>query len=117
MKTAIISLSLLACVIGATSAAAQSTVSARDGVITTKRTVQKGKQIEKITCREFLALREEIKPQAIAYAVGYDKAKKPEDAVFDVVSVARLVPVVQKNCKVVPQQSLLQRIRADLRRL
>lgn len=117
MKMAIISISLFACVIGATSVVAQSTISARNGVITTKRTVQNGKQIEKITCREFLALREDIKPQAVAYAVGYNKAKKPQDAVFDVLSVARLVPVVRKTCKAVPQQSFLQRIRADMRAL
>jgi len=116
MNHATISLALLTSVIAAP-VAAQSTIAAKKGVITTTRTQTSGKQIEKVTCREFLALREDFKPQAISYAIGYDKAKKPEDAVLDVSGVARLVPVIQKNCKTVPQQSLLQRIRADLRKL
>ncbi|UZK66296.1 HdeA/HdeB family chaperone [Sphingomonas sp. M1-B02] len=117
MKTITTSLSLFACLIGAVSAAAQSTTSARNGVITTTRIERNGKQIEKVTCREFLALREDFRPQAISYAIGYDKAKKPEDAVLDVAGIARLVPVIQKTCRTTPQLTLLQRIRADLRRL
>lgn len=86
-------------------------------MITTTKTVKNGKQIDKVSCREFLALDETFQPQAVAYAVGYDKAKKPEDAVLDVSGITRLVPVVKKTCKTTPQLSLLQRIRADLRKL
>ena len=117
MKTTISSLCLLASLLVATPAISQSTIASRNGVITTTRVAHTGKQIDKITCREFLALRENFKPQAISYAIGYDKAKKPENAIFDVSGIARLIPVVQRTCKTTPEQTLLQRIRADLRRL
>jgi acid stress chaperone HdeA len=117
MKTVFAALVGLACAAAATSAAAQSSISARNGVVTTTRTQVNGKQIDRITCREFLRLREEIKPHAISYVVGYDKATKRDDAVIDMITLARLVPVVEKTCKTTPQLSLLQRIRADLHRL
>lgn len=117
MKSEIIGISLILCLAGTGIAAAQSTISARNGVITTKRTEHRGKQIENVTCREFLALREDFKPEVVSYALGYNKAKKPEDAVLDVAGIARLVPVIRKTCKTTPELTLLQRIRADLRRL
>jgi acid stress chaperone HdeA len=105
-----------ACALVGAGAAYAETISDHHGVITTSRTEQHGKQIDKITCREFLGLEQQFQPQAISYAIGYDKAKKPEDAVFDVSGISRIVPVVQKSCKTTPQLTLLQRIRADLRR-
>lgn len=117
MKPMLIALCAAVTITGIAPASAQTTVSERRGVITTTRLEHKGKQIDKVTCREFLALQDRFQPQAISYAIGYDKARKPEDAVLDVSGIARLVPVVQKTCRTTPQLSLLQRIRNDLRRL
>lgn len=96
---------------------AHPTISERHGVVTTTRTVRKGKQIEKVTCREFLGLQQQFQPQAVSYAIGYDKARKPEDAVLDIAGISRIVPVVQKSCRTTPQLTLIQRIRADLHKL
>jgi len=117
VKLQITAFAAAAMVAAAFPAAAQSTVSAHKGVITTTRTEKVGKRIDKITCREFLSLRSRFQPQAVSYAVGYTKANKPEDAVFDVSGVDRLTPVVVKTCQTRPEETLLQRIRAVLHRL
>ncbi len=97
--------------------AAAQTITDHKGVITTTRTEQVGKRIDKITCREFLGLRDRFQPQAVSYAVGYTKAHKPEDAVYDISGIDRLTPVVVKTCQTRPEETLLQRIRTLLHRL
>jgi len=104
-------LCLAAATVGAVPALAQS-ISSKGGVITTTRTEVRGKQIDKITCREFLSLRTRLQPQVLSYTVGYNKAKKPDDVVFNVEDVDRLTPVVVRSCKTRPEESLMQRIRA-----
>jgi len=75
------------------------------------------KTTEKITCREFIALRDEFKPQIVSYTLGYDRAKRPDAAFIDVSGVDKIVPVLVSACRAKPEQSLLQRIRASLHRL
>lgn len=116
MKRMITALGAASFLVGATAAVAE-TISARHGVVTTTRTEHRGKQIEKVTCREFLGLERSFQPQAVSYAIGYDKAQKPEDAVLDVVGISRIVPVVQETCKTTPERTLIQRIRADFHKL
>lgn len=117
MKRIILAICAVSAVSAAGIASAQTKISERNGVITTTHTERRGKQIEKVTCREFLALQDRFQPQVISYAVGYDKARKPEDAVLDVAGISRIVPVVQKSCRTSPQQTLIQRIRTDLRKM
>jgi len=75
------------------------------------------KTVEKITCKEFVALDDEFKPKAVSYALGYDRAKHPEAEVIDITGVDRIVPVIITSCKARPTETLLQRIRADLHKL
>lgn len=117
MKRIILALCAMSAVTGAGIASAQTKISERNGVVTTTRTEHRGKQIDKVTCREFLALQERFQPQVVSYAFGYDKARKPDDGVLDVAGISRIVPVVQKSCRTAPQQTLIQRIRADLRKM
>lgn len=111
MKRISAALCVAATAVAAVPALAQS-ISAKDGVITTTRTAVKGKQVEKITCREFLSLQTRLQPQVLSYTVGYNKAKKPEDIVFNVEDVDRLTPVVVRSCRTRPEETLMQRIRA-----
>lgn len=111
MKRISAALCVAATAAAAVPALAQS-ISAKDGVITTTRTAVKGKQVEKITCREFLSLQTRLQPQVLSYTVGYNKAKKPEDIVFNVEDVDRLTPVVVRSCRTRPEETLMQRIRA-----
>lgn len=116
MKSIIIALSLVSS-IGNASAVMADTISEKRGVIITTRTEHHGKQIEKVTCREFLSLQPHFQPQAVSYAIGYTNAQKPEDAVLDVEGLSRFVPVVQKSCRTTPELTLMQRIRADFHKL
>ena len=75
------------------------------------------KTTEKITCREFIALRDEFKPQIVSYTLGYDRAKRPDAAFIDVAGIDKIVPVLVSSCRAKPEQSLLQRIRAGFHRL
>jgi hypothetical protein len=75
------------------------------------------KTTEKISCREFIALRDEFKPQVVSYALGYDRAKRPEARFVDVSGIETIVPVLISSCRARPDESLLQRVRAEIHRL
>jgi len=72
--------------------------------------------VEKITCREFVALDDVFKPQAVSLALGYDRAKHPEAEVVDVTGIDRVVPVIVTSCRARPRETLLQRVRAHLQK-
>lgn len=78
---------------------------------------KKAKPTEVISCREFVALRDEFKPQVVSYALGYDHAKRPDVDLIDVSGVNRLVPVLVKSCRTRPSETLMQRIRTFFHRL
>lgn len=63
----------------------------------------------KMTCTDFLALDEVIKPKLVYWAEGYNKKGKPDDAEFDVVTTDRLVPVLVEVCKRSPQEQFLKK--------
>lgn len=117
MNKTLLALSLVLVAGGPVAAFAQTKVQERGGIITTTTTQKQGKHVEKITCREFLAIEDRFRPEAVSYAIGYTKAHKPKDAVIDVRGIDRLTPVIIKTCQARPQESLLQRVRAELHRL
>lgn len=53
----------------------------------------------KLTCTEFLTLDEVAKPKYVYFATAYVKGGKPEDAVIDVISTEKLVPMIVEDCK------------------
>jgi len=75
------------------------------------------KPAEKITCRDFIALEDTFKPQAVSLVLGYDRAKRPDAEVVDVTGINRVVPVLVSSCRARPSETLLQRIRARLSKL
>jgi len=75
------------------------------------------KPIEKITCRDFIALDDVFKPQAVSLALGYDRAKHPDAEVVDVTGVDKVVPVLITSCRARPSETLLQRVRSRLHKL
>lgn len=96
-----------AVVVGISSLLAASTAGAAG-----KAAASKGKPTEVISCREFVALRDEFKPQVVSYALGYAHAKQPNVDLVDVTGVNRLVPVLVKSCQSRPSETLMQRIKA-----
>ena len=75
------------------------------------------KPAEKITCRDFIALDDVFKPQAVSLVLGYDRAKRPDAEVVDVSGINRVVPVLITSCRARPNETLLQRVRARLSKL
>lgn len=75
------------------------------------------KKVEDITCHDFIAMQDQFKPQAVSYAIGYNKAKHPDVETVDVSGVERDVPVIISSCKERPAETLMQRIRALWNRL
>lgn len=113
MKTlGVVLLSLAVCAPAAAQTSERMKVTDKHGVVTTRETLQSGKNVERITCRAFNALDESFKPQAVTYAVDYGKRAKPKDLKVDVAGVERITPVVIETCKARPQETLLQRIRS-----
>ncbi len=83
----------------------------KDGVITTTERLKTGKDIEKITCKQFNALDESFKPQAVAYAIEYTKKGKVKDPMIDVAGTESVTPVVIRDCKTRTSEPLMARIK------
>ena len=68
----------------------------------------------KMTCEEFLALGDSVKPAAVAYLDGYSKAGKLKDEDIGEVDVDREVAVLVVACKEDPKKTLWDKIRDHL---
>src|SRR5438094_9615898 len=65
----------------------------------------------KMTCEEFLALGDSVKPAAVAYLDGYSKAGKLKEEDIGEVDVDREVAVLVVACKEEPKKTLWDKIR------
>ncbi|SDI03049.1 HdeA/HdeB family chaperone [Nitrosomonas sp. Nm132] len=63
----------------------------------------------KMTCEEFLALDDVVKPKVVYWAEGFNKKGEPTDFGLDVVETDRLVPVLVTECKKTPKHSFLKK--------
>jgi acid stress chaperone HdeA len=68
----------------------------------------------KMTCQEFVALEEVVKPKVVYWAEGFDKDGGVTDAVVDIDATDRLVPVLVKECTEAPKLTLWQKIKKYL---
>lgn len=69
---------------------------------------------EKMTCKEFVALDEMVKPKVVYWAEGLNRKGKPIDSVVDVDETDKLVPVLVAECKETPEHSLMKKIKEHL---
>jgi hypothetical protein len=65
----------------------------------------------KMTCEEFVALDDVVKPKVVFWAEGSNKKGKPMDPVIDVFETDKLVPVLVTECKETPKLSLWEKIK------
>jgi hypothetical protein len=65
----------------------------------------------KMTCGEFLALDDVVRPKVVFWAEGFNNRGKPVDAIVDVEATDRLVPVLVEACKENPKLSFWQKTR------
>ena len=71
----------------------------------------------KMTCEEFLALEEVVKPKVVYWAEGFDRKGKGEDATFDVEATDRLVPVIIQVCEQEPKASFWKKMKAEFKKV
>lgn len=89
---------------------------AKNGVVTSHQFVKTRSGEKEVSCRGFMGLEDKFKPEAVAYAIGYNKAKRPDDAVVDVTGVNSLVPVVVSTCVTTPAAPLHAAVAKSLKK-
>jgi acid stress chaperone HdeA len=75
------------------------------------------KPLGKMTCEDFLAVDETIRPKVVYYAVAYAQGGTPEAAVLDVEGTDRITPVLIENCKATPKESFWEKVKAEVKKL
>src|SRR5437879_2001021 len=68
----------------------------------------------KMTCQEFVDLDQTVRPEAVYWAEGYDKAKKVKADELGEVDLERDVAVIYEECKQAPRESLWAKIKKHL---
>ena len=64
----------------------------------------------KMTCEEFVALENVVRPKVVYWAEGFNHAGKPDDAVVDIDATDRLVPILVDECQETPKASFWDKI-------
>jgi hypothetical protein len=67
---------------------------------------------EKMTCKEFVALDDVVKPNVVYWTDGFGKKGKRTDSVIDVEETDKLVPILVTECKEAPSATLMQKIKS-----
>lgn len=65
----------------------------------------------KMTCEEFAALDDTVKPKVVYWAEGFNRKGKPVDAVVDIDATDKLVPMLVTECKETPKATFWQKIK------
>jgi hypothetical protein len=66
-----------------------------------------------MSCKEFLSLDEITRPRVIYWAEGVNRTGRPEDAVIDIGSINRLVPIVTEQCREQPTASFWDKLKTS----
>jgi hypothetical protein len=65
----------------------------------------------KMTCEEFVALDDMVKPKVVYWAEGFNRKGKPVDAVVDIDATDKVVPILVDECQKTPKASFWQKIK------
>ena len=66
---------------------------------------------------EFLSFDEVARPKLVYWAEGFNQKGKPEDAVFDVETTERLVPVLVEVCRKEPHESFWKKVKEEFKKV
>lgn len=78
---------------------------------------QAKKPLGKMTCEDFLAVEDTVKPKVVYWAVAYGKGGKPEAAVLDVEGIDQMTPVLIEECKAKPKESFWKKVKAEVKKI
>jgi hypothetical protein len=68
----------------------------------------------KMTCTDFVALEDVVKPKLVYWAEGFDKGDRATDAVVDIDETDRRVPVLVQECRETPKLTLWEKMKKHL---
>jgi len=68
----------------------------------------------KMTCEEFVALDDVVKPKVVYWSEGFNKKGEPMDAVMDVDDTDQLVPTLVTECTETPKVSFWEKIKEHI---
>ncbi len=66
-----------------------------------------------MTCREFLSLDTIQRPNIVYWAEGVNNKGKPEDAIVDMASTERVIPIVEEKCRIDPMAQFWAKLDAS----
>jgi acid stress chaperone HdeA len=75
------------------------------------------KPLGKMSCEDFLAVEDSMKPKVVYFAVAYAKGGKPEAAVLDIEGTEKITPLLIEECKAAPKESFWKKVKAEVKKL
>jgi acid stress chaperone HdeA len=73
------------------------------------------KPLGKVTCEDFIAIDDVIKPQYVVSAIAHTKGGKAKNVVIDVVDTDTLVPFLVEECQKAPKESFWTKLKKKLK--
>ena len=73
------------------------------------------KPLGKLTCEDFIAIDDIIKPQYVIAAAAHTKGGKAKNVVIEVVDTETLVPVLIEECQKAPKESFWAKLKSKLK--
>jgi acid stress chaperone HdeA len=70
------------------------------------------KPVTEWTCREFIALGDQYKPNAVYWASAYAKGGEPEASELDIAGTEQITPGIVQDCEREPESSFWQKLKA-----
>ncbi len=68
----------------------------------------------KMTCEEFVALDEVVKPKVVYWAEGFNRKGEAEDAIIDIETTDKLVPILDEECQAAPKETFWEKVKKHL---
>jgi acid stress chaperone HdeA len=73
------------------------------------------KPLGKLTCEDFIAVKDVIKPQYVIAGNAYTKGGKAKNAVIEVIDIETLVPILVEECQKAPKESFWAKLKSKLK--
>ncbi|MCX7108292.1 MAG: HdeA/HdeB family chaperone [Methylococcales bacterium] len=73
------------------------------------------KPLGKLTCEDFIAVEDIIKPQYVIAGNAYTKGGKAKNAVIEVIDTETLVPILVEECQKAPKESFWAKLKSKLK--
>jgi acid stress chaperone HdeA len=72
------------------------------------------KPLGKVTCEDFIAIEDVVKPQYVVSAIAHTKGGKAKNTVIEIVDTDTLVPVLIEECQKAPKESFWTKLKKKL---